>query len=235
MRSAQAALRFASSSATAVVLTVWPSGTGELPAVHTWLESAAATIVHEQSVPLTSDLAELLLVLALYEGEDWLESNCWYFEQPLPAGPPEGPYPGAKWKRELCFRNAASRAPYIFVLDVGARRTLWQDKYALRARLARNSGNPGNSCIHLTDPQHTGVLVQQRDSARRGGGGMSCDDSYAFSCARALLHPASIEWLNGADVAALELGSQPFRVAWQRYVRWLSAATPDCSEGGEWL
>jgi hypothetical protein len=120
MRSpAQSALRFTASSPAAVVLTVWPSGTGELATVRAWLEDAAARVVHEQPVPLKTELAELLTVMALYEGEEWVESNCWYSEQPLPTGPHEGPYAGAKWKRALCFRNAAaSRAPHCFVLDV---------------------------------------------------------------------------------------------------------------------
>ena len=229
----QHALSFASSSATACVLTVWPSGTSELPTVRRWLDSTAATIVHEQSVQLTSELAELALVLALYDGEEWLESNCWYMEQPLPTGPPAGPYAGAKWKRALCFHHpAGSRDPHVFVLDTRpCTSSLWSEKYRVRAQLARDSGNPGNSCIHLTDEQPLDVLT------RRGApssGGMSCDESYAFSCARALLHPASVEWLNGEELAGLELGSASFRAAWRRYVGWLSSAAPDCSEEGEW-
>ena len=35
-----------------------------------------------------------------------LETNGRYTEQPLPGGPPDGPYAGAKWKRALCFRGA---------------------------------------------------------------------------------------------------------------------------------
>ena len=59
----------------------------------------------------SSDLAELGLVMALYDGEDWIESNCWYAEQPLESGPPPGPCAGAKWKRALCFRgNSPPRA-----------------------------------------------------------------------------------------------------------------------------
>ena len=128
MRSpAQSALRFTASSPAAVVLTVWPSGTGELATVRAWLDGTAARIVHEQPVPLKTELAELLTVMALYEGEEWVETNCWYSEQTLPTGPPEAPYAGAKWKRALCFRNAAaSRAPHCFVLDVSpCLRSLW--------------------------------------------------------------------------------------------------------------
>ena len=87
-------------------------------------------------------------------------------------------------------------------------RSLWSDKYELRAQLARDSGNPGNSCIHLTDRQAEGVLARRgaAPSTSGGGGGMSCDESYGFSCARALLHPASLEWLNqGAEKPGLEL------------------------------
>ena len=171
MRSpAQSALRFTASSPAAVVLTVWPSGTGELATVRAWLEGAAARIVHEQPVPLKTQLAELLMVMALYEGEEWVETNCWYSEQPLPTGAPEGPYAGAKWKRALCFRNAASREPHCFVLDTALCSTsLWADKYRLRAKLARESGNPGNSCVHLTDNQ-AGVLARRGAASSTSGG-----------------------------------------------------------------
>lgn len=240
MRSpAQSALCFTASSPAAVVLTVWPSGTGELATVRAWLDSTAARIVHEQPVPLKTELAELLMVMALYEGEEWVETNCWYSEQTLPTGPPEAPYAGAKWKRALCFRNAAaSRAPHCFVLDVTpCSRSLWSDKYQLRAQLARDSGNPGNSCIHLTDRQAEGVLARRGAAPSTSGGGMSCDESYGFSCARALLHPASLEWLNqGAESGAgLELGSTAFRAAWRRYAQWLVAPTADATEEGGWV
>ena len=64
---------------------------------------------------------------------------------------------------------------------------------------------------------------------------MSCDESYALSCARALLHPASLAWLNGAELAGLELGSPAFRAAWGRYARWLTAPGLDCTDEGEWV
>lgn len=219
----QRALTFASTSPAAVVLTVWPSGTGELTAVREWLDRTSTAVVLEQQVKLKSELSELLLVLALYDGEAWLESNCWYAEQPLPTGPPSGPYAGAKWKQALCFRNPASRDPYVFVCDTTpSTASLWREKYSLRARLASASGNPGNSCIHLTDPQPPDVLLQ------RGGGGQpadgastACDESYAYACARCLLHPTSLSWLNGADVAALPLGGDEFRAAWGRYSAWV--------------
>lgn len=230
--SASAAIAFCASSPKAVVLTVWPSGTGHLADVVEWAEASGAAIVHSSAVPLASEAAELLSVLALYDGEDWLESNCWYAEQPLPGGPPDGPYAGAQWKRDLCFRGAG-RAPHALVLDVGGASSLWASKYSLRARLASASGNPGNSCIHLTDEQDEAVLAAfAAGGTPRRAGGMACDDSYAYACAKALLHPASVAWLNSGAAGLAEpgrLGGAEFRAGWARYTAWLQrppAATP---------
>lgn len=224
--SAASAASFCATSPSAVVLTVWPSGTGHLAEVKTWLDSCGARILHASPIPLQSPLAEILAVMALYDGEEWLESNCWYMEQPLPSGPPSGPYAGAKWKRELCFKGT-SREPHAIVLDVSATtESVWTAKYAIRARLARASGNPGNSCIHLTDRQDQRVLADVASgTSRRAAGGMSCDESYAYACARALLHPGSVAWLNSdaSGLAARELGSPAFRAAWSRYTHWLHA------------
>jgi hypothetical protein len=90
----EAAMRFCSTSPSAVVLTVWPSGTGELAEVVKWIAKTKARIVHSCSVDIASRRAALLLVMALYEGEDWLVSNCWYDEQPLDSGPPSPPFAG---------------------------------------------------------------------------------------------------------------------------------------------
>ncbi|CAE8657279.1 unnamed protein product [Polarella glacialis] len=232
---AAAALDFCSSSGSAVVVTVWPSGTSQLEEVRLWLISSGSRIVHSQPVSLSNRISELLLVMALYQGEEWLESNCWYHEQPLPDGPPASPYAGAKWKHALCFRNQDSRDPFVFVLDVsGASTSLWSDKYRVRSMLARRSGNPGNSCIHLTDDQRNVVGSSNRGSQT---GGYSCDSSYAFACARTLFHPASLGWLNsvGAD-SALELGSSEFHQAWGTYCDWLLAHDPAVarSPDGNW-
>ena len=75
MLSASSAIAFCQSSPSAAVLTVWPSGTGCLDHVHEWLETSGAEIVHSSAVPLSSSVAELLAVMALYDGEDWLESK----------------------------------------------------------------------------------------------------------------------------------------------------------------
>jgi len=97
-----AALAFARSSPDAVILTVWPSATGHAACgdtVRRWLSANNAQVLHEQTVAIESERAALLLVMALYAGEEWLESNQWYGEQPLPSGPPDGPWAGAKWKQ----------------------------------------------------------------------------------------------------------------------------------------
>ena len=162
---AQSALRFTASSPAAVVLTVWPSGTGELATVRAWLDSTAARIVHEQPVPLKTELAELLTVMALYEGEEWVETNCWYSEQTLPTGPPEAPYAGAKWKRALCFRNAAaSRAPHCFVLDVSpCLRSLWLGLAASSKSSQAAWTPPPCTCMRMCMYVHTCACACQHD------------------------------------------------------------------------
>ena len=204
------------------MLTVWPSGTGQLEDVCKWLDDAGARIVYSAPVELRNEAAEVLTVMALYDGEEWLESNAWYMEQPLPTGPPIGPYAGAKWKRALCYRNPQDRRPHAIVADVGAATSsLWSSKYGLRRTLAAKSGNPGNSCIHLTDEQSSRILAGRRRTGQ--GGGLSCDESYACTCARALLHPSSLSWLDG-DATRLELGSPVFRRSWQLFTSWLQEA-----------
>ena len=221
MLSAAAALHFCSTSTSAVCVTVWPSGTGELAAVRQWLIDANARVVHEAPVEVHDDaISSLLTIMALYDGEEWLETNCWYAEQPLETGPPSGPWAGAKWKRALCYRNSKDRRPVALVADVSeATSSLWASKYVLRRTLAMRSGNPGNSCIHLTDEQDATVLASHRRGERRRAGGMGCDDSYAFACGRALLHPTSIEWINSgaAGLAQQDMDGDAFRAAWRRY------------------
>lgn len=219
--SAAQAISFCGTSPSAVIVTVWPSGGSEIDSVVGYLEqTCGASILHASPVQLKSPLAQLLSVMALYDGEEWLESNRWYMEQPLPTGPPNGPYAGAKWKHNLCYKGEL--APHAIVADVSAASSsVWAGKYALRASLSHASGNPGNSCIHLTDPQDSSVLAAYASGARRRAFGSDCDASYAYACARALLHPASVAFLNSDEAAALQLGEAPFREAWQRYTAWL--------------
>ena len=97
---ASEALQFARTSPNAVVLTVWPSATGHAECSDTvskWLAGLGVKIVHEETVSIASERSAVLLVMALYAGEDWLESNCWYHEQPLPSGPPRAGASSARW------------------------------------------------------------------------------------------------------------------------------------------
>jgi hypothetical protein len=71
----------------------------------------------------------------------------------------------------------------------------------VRREMAEVSGNPGNSCMHLTDPQedvfaaaHAGDQIRMRQL--QTGKGHGCDASYAFACARCLLEPAAMQFLN---------------------------------------
>lgn len=157
-------------------------------------------------------------------------------EQPLESGPPAGPWAGAKWKHALCYRNDDDPRPVAFVADVSeATSSLWSSKYGIRRTLATRSGNPGNSCIHLTDEQDAALLAEHRSGARRRAGGMGCDDSYAFACARALLHPASITWLSSGagGLAKQDMGGTAFRNAWMRYTAWLHEPAPEGIAEGE--
>eukprot|EP00668_Euglena_longa_P005434 GGOE01006406.1.p1 GENE.GGOE01006406.1~~GGOE01006406.1.p1 ORF type:complete len:258 (-),score=64.46 GGOE01006406.1:259-1032(-) len=207
------ALHFCRTSPTAVVLTVWPSGHSALPMARTFLKDCGAVIKYETELKLQPH-AHILSVMALYTGEEWLESNCYYYEQPLPGGAPTGPFPGAQWKTALCFKSDAPL--HVFVVDAANAPQLWQRKYAVRARMADATGNAGNSCIHLTDNQQR-VIPHHRSG---GGGALGCDDSYAFSCGRCLLHPASLHFLNevGRRIDLADPSSVP---EVQRFTDWL--------------
>ena len=150
-------------------------------------------------VPCFGSVAPLLLTLAMYHGEEWLESNCWYMEQPIPTGPPPPPFAGAKWKKELCFKGAY-QSMRIYVLDTSSSaRSLWMEKYSIRSTLAKRTGNPGNSCIHLTDDQSGFNLTNPSLTSSIGH---NCDGSYACICARALLEPSSVAFINSEEVRA---------------------------------
>ena len=85
---AMEAIRFCHATPSARVACVWPTGASQLDTARTFLQSQGAQIVHDASVPL-ADHAHVLLVMALYYGEDWLTSNCYYWESALPGGPPD--------------------------------------------------------------------------------------------------------------------------------------------------
>jgi len=70
------ALEFCRSKETAVIATLWPTANSQVGAARQWLADSGATIVHEQSVYVRPEAA-VPAMLALYHGEEWLESNCW--------------------------------------------------------------------------------------------------------------------------------------------------------------
>ena len=144
------ALAFCRESPTAVIATVWPTAHSQVSAARAWLDTTGCTLVHEASIYL-SPQAAVPAILALYHGEEWLDSNCWYMESPLPEGPPQGPFAGAKWKAQLAFREDAPM--HVFVLDAAGASRLWSSKYAIREKLRASVGSLGNSCLHLTDDQ----------------------------------------------------------------------------------
>ena len=218
MDSTSKALEFCLTSPNAVILTLWPSGGKDcVEMANEYLERCGAIIKYYSTIKLKSHAA-VPVVRALYHGEDWLESNCWYDEQPLETGPPNGPHAGAKWKKALCFKNIEDADwPYYtlhtFVVDASKASTLWSKKYTTRAAMSRKTGNPGNSCMHITDPQSKALSMGVHGSE----GGFACDDSFAFHCARALFDKNSLNFLN--IVCADE---SKYDKHWDTYTTWLS-------------
>ena len=156
--SPERALAFCRASKTAVIATVWPTAQSQVAEARSWLVGARCKIVHEQAVDLRP-AAAVPTMLALYHGEEWLESNCWYLESPLPEGPPAGPYAGAKWKAALAFREDAPL--HVFVVDVSDAPRLWAGKYAIREKLRQAVGRGPASALYLprTQPRLTTALA----------------------------------------------------------------------------
>lgn len=161
------ALEFCRSSKTAVIATVWPTASIQASEAKDWLIGSGCDVVYEHLLTLKPSAA-VPTILALYHGEEWLESNCWcapalphvpaarihiltvpivlgarpfkkrYMESPLPDGPPCGPYAGAKWKAALAFREEAPM--HVFVVDVAQSPCIWSGKYAIREQLRQKVG-----------------------------------------------------------------------------------------------
>ena len=100
MQTAAEAVSFCQTSATAVIVTVWPTAHDYADMARAWLKSAGAKVLFETEVHYivynhyfvvtVYDFEVLILVqvylqpsaavavvMALYHGEAWLESNCW--------------------------------------------------------------------------------------------------------------------------------------------------------------
>lgn len=249
------ALKFARTDPDAVVLSLWPSAiepsihhrkeSEQIRAARSYLGGAGATILHEESleIPCEGSLP-LLLVMAAYWGEDWLETNCWYGEQPLEElglPRPTGSWPGAKWKKELCFRQVSQAGAasfegeavmrmHVFVARVPSgndnsyrRGRIWSEKYSARASMARETGHAGNSCMHLTDDQSR-IVNSPLSRKLSGGRGMDCNASYAFCCARLLLNPMAMKFLVDASRTIprdQDLVAKPFLDRFARFCEWL--------------
>jgi len=244
-------LKFTRTNPNAVVLTLWPSAIGyenesnptqtqQVDVSKAYLHRSGATLLYESSLEIPETVSTLF-VMAMYWGEEWLKTNCWYQEQPLEdLGIPGltrqscsvSSWPGAQWKKELCFRQQQQQQQqkssttttgeekektkrmtmHILIADVGnasgsnnnyinhKRGRLWSEKYSVRATMARDTGHAGNSCLHLTDDQ-SGIVGRVVTGTSRnnykvsGSGGMECNASYAFACARLLLNPQALEFL----------------------------------------
>eukprot|EP00039_Didymoeca_costata_P006507 m.90924 g.90924 ORF g.90924 m.90924 type:complete len:234 (-) comp13281_c0_seq3:95-796(-) len=222
------AVKFCRTASSAVVVTVWPTARSQVNSVRKWIEqSCKASILFEKTIALRKK-AGVPTCMALYYGEDWIHTNCWYMESPIPSGPPSAPYAGAKWKAALTFPGQDDDTQCemtVFVVDAeGSQGALWRGKYQIREQLRRAvPGALGNCCMHLTDDQTDALEAWKvAPSSGQGGsrGGYECDSSYAFHCARVLLDEASVAFLNDADYEAAEYENK-FAV----YCEWLAART----------
>ena len=224
------ALKFCCSSATAVVATVWPTAHSQASAARAWLLDSGAKILLEKEVQIAATGA-VPTCMALYYGEDWLDSNCWYMESPLPEGPPEGPHAGAKWKAALTFRSnvegglspATIVAPVpsspppppmtVIVADAAAAAgKLWRTKYSIRDRLRSSVGALGNACLHITDDQASALRdwKQQQQQQQQGaamttgnGGGGGSGGGGSFACDSSYAFHCARVLLDDSSVAFL--------------------------------
>jgi hypothetical protein len=188
-QAAASAIAFCKAVPTARVACVWPTGHSQVDTARAFLHGQNADIIYDAPVQLESH-ANILTVMALYHGEDWLSSNCYYWESPLPGGPPDpsSAFPGAQWKAELAFRGAPAAPPlHVFVFDAKRSRRIDGDKYSARSAMASAVDADGNCCLHLTDDQADELAKPV--SHYSGTIDSGCSSSYAFHCARVLLHP----------------------------------------------
>lgn len=71
------ALSFCRSSHHAVVATVWPTAAAsQVDVARDWLVKSGAEVMYESEVDIQQG-AGPLACMALYHGEDWLQTNCW--------------------------------------------------------------------------------------------------------------------------------------------------------------
>jgi len=136
-------LKFTRTNPNAIVLTLWPSAIGyennknndqtqtqQIDVAKLYLQRSGAALLYESALEIPETVSTLL-VMAMYWGEDWLKSNCWYQEQPLEElGIPgltrqscsDSSWPGAQWKKELCFRQQQQQQKSTTTTTLGEER-----------------------------------------------------------------------------------------------------------------
>eukprot|EP00943_MAST-04B_sp_MAST-4B-sp1_P008395 g8395.t1 len=222
------AIKFCQTSEHAVTICIWPSAANEtiIQYVKKCLENdIGADIIYETKLYLEPHTSALIM-MAVYENEEWLESNCWYNEQPLKDGKPSGAWPGAKWKGKLCFQE--DQPLHIYVADVSnAKKSIWDAKYYLRSELSKRSGYFGNSCMHVSDDQSTIIAARKQEGVTNDrqsiiSHGFSCDDSYAYHCCRIFLNPLVANYLN-VECKQLNLDETNFMEKYKflQFLEWL--------------
>ena len=208
------------------VTTVWPSGTGQLPLVRSWLDGRDRNRASRRS-----KRARSAAVMALYGVT--CQSNCWYEEQPLPlAG---RAYAGAKWKQALCFRNPVKDP--ISCAGPAPRRLRSAREVQPAAQLARESGNRGTHAsispskrkpfqpagppaCKLCRPPMPLLAAPRRRSPRGVRRAGRC--AALATPATTVPSPAPPSWTRIRSTGSmgtrwlLTLGSTEFRAAWRR-------------------
>ena len=193
------AFKFCLNSPNAVIIIVWPSGGKACVEMAKEYVQACGAVMRYYTLVELAKCAAVPLVRAVYHGEEWLEF-------------------GSKWKKEVCFKNSGKNndpekySLHVLVADAKSTTSLWRTKHSIREEMARKTGNPGDSCMHITDSQ-----VNELSKARCPSSGSSCDSSFAFHCARVLFDDNSLLFLN--TVCENEEKVDKY---WDKYTDWLS-------------
>ena len=251
MTAERTAADFCRTSPHAVIVTVWPTAHAQASAARAWVEQCGGKILHDAEVAIGKQGA-IATCLALYSGEEWLETNCWYGESPLPTGPPDGPHAGARWK--VCARCPWFRDANLTPSPRRRAETCpLQTPFLTQAALTWTRDAP--LTVLVVDASETGGALwsskyRVREQLRRevgglgnccvhltdnqaaaldgrgaSGAGYACDSSYAYHCARVLLDESSVRFLAEADADAAA-----FEERFAAYESWL--AREDAPVGG---
>lgn len=93
-------------------------------------------------------------------------------------------------------------------------------------RMREAVGSIGNSCMHLTDDQSRELeMWRSGQGTQSKGGGMACDSSYAYHCARILLNPYSIAFLNELASSCVDISDASLLRRFKAYTDWLGDPT----------